>query len=163
VADPVFGIIQLQAKPNIKHPFVSGIADGGDASLVQPSNWNAAHNAPPFVLMQIGGGGAGLLWPSQPAGLTEFLGDTLGVNRTKADMTHVLQVRLVAVVLVAGGATPAKLRAQYSTDDSTYAYIDGATGPTVDINSTGRIASAWVTPTALALADVYLRIVGIDG
>jgi hypothetical protein len=25
------------------HPFVSGIADGGDATLVRPSNWNAAH------------------------------------------------------------------------------------------------------------------------
>jgi hypothetical protein len=27
----------------ITHPFVSGIADGADASLVRPSNWNAAH------------------------------------------------------------------------------------------------------------------------
>lgn len=27
----------------VTHPFVSGIADAGDASLVQPSNWNAAH------------------------------------------------------------------------------------------------------------------------
>ena len=27
----------------ITHPFVSAIADGGDASLVQPSNWNADH------------------------------------------------------------------------------------------------------------------------
>lgn len=29
--------------PNIKHQFVSGKADGGDATLVQPSNWNAEH------------------------------------------------------------------------------------------------------------------------
>jgi hypothetical protein len=27
----------------IKHPFVSGKTDGGDSTLVQPSNWNAAH------------------------------------------------------------------------------------------------------------------------
>lgn len=27
----------------ITHPFVSAVADGGDASLVQPSNWNASH------------------------------------------------------------------------------------------------------------------------
>lgn len=27
----------------IKHPFVSGKADGGDTTLVQPSNWNANH------------------------------------------------------------------------------------------------------------------------
>lgn len=27
----------------IKHPFVSGKSDGGDATLVQPSNWNDSH------------------------------------------------------------------------------------------------------------------------
>lgn len=29
--------------PNVKHAFTSGKADGGDATLVQPSNWNAEH------------------------------------------------------------------------------------------------------------------------
>jgi hypothetical protein len=29
--------------PDVKHPFVSAVADGGDATLVRPSNWNAAH------------------------------------------------------------------------------------------------------------------------
>lgn len=29
--------------PNIKHAFVSGKSDGGDTSLVRPSNWNAEH------------------------------------------------------------------------------------------------------------------------
>lgn len=29
--------------PNIKHTFVSGKTDGGDATLVRPSNWNAEH------------------------------------------------------------------------------------------------------------------------
>ena len=28
----------------IKHPFVSGKTDSGDATLVQPSNWNASHS-----------------------------------------------------------------------------------------------------------------------
>ena len=28
----------------VKHTFVSAIADGGDASLVRPSNWNASHS-----------------------------------------------------------------------------------------------------------------------
>lgn len=31
----------------LKHPFTSAKADGGDATLVRPSNWNAAHN--PFL------------------------------------------------------------------------------------------------------------------
>ena len=30
----------------ITHPFVSGIADGGDATLVRPSNWNSDHAFP---------------------------------------------------------------------------------------------------------------------
>ena len=30
--------------PGAKHRFVSGIADGGDATLVQPSNWNDFHD-----------------------------------------------------------------------------------------------------------------------
>lgn len=29
--------------PNVKHSFTSGKTDGGDATLVQPSNWNAEH------------------------------------------------------------------------------------------------------------------------
>jgi len=29
--------------PNIKHTFTSGKVDGGDTTLVQPSNWNAEH------------------------------------------------------------------------------------------------------------------------
>jgi len=29
--------------PNIKHTFVSGKSDGGDTTLVRPSNWNAEH------------------------------------------------------------------------------------------------------------------------
>ena len=30
----------------MKHPFTSAIADGGDATLVRPSNWNDVHVAP---------------------------------------------------------------------------------------------------------------------
>lgn len=30
----------------VKHPFTSGKADGGDATKVRPSNWNADHTAP---------------------------------------------------------------------------------------------------------------------
>jgi hypothetical protein len=28
---------------SVKHAFASGIADGADATLVRPSNWNAEH------------------------------------------------------------------------------------------------------------------------
>jgi hypothetical protein len=33
----------------IKHAFTSGVADGGDSSLVRPSNWNADHSIDTFV------------------------------------------------------------------------------------------------------------------
>jgi len=28
---------------SVTHAFTSGVADGGDAALVRPSNWNAVH------------------------------------------------------------------------------------------------------------------------
>ena len=33
---------------SVTHPFVSAIPDGGDATLVQPSNWNAGHTLSGF-------------------------------------------------------------------------------------------------------------------
>lgn len=35
--------------PNIKHQFVSAKSDGGDATLVQPSNWNAEHVVDQYI------------------------------------------------------------------------------------------------------------------
>jgi len=35
--------------PNIKHAFVSGKTDGVDATLVQPSNWNAEHTIDTYL------------------------------------------------------------------------------------------------------------------
>lgn len=35
--------------PNIKHAFTSAVADGGDTSLVQPSNWNAEHSVETYI------------------------------------------------------------------------------------------------------------------
>ena len=35
--------------PNIKHTFASAKTDGGDATLVQPSNWNAEHTVDQYL------------------------------------------------------------------------------------------------------------------
>lgn len=35
--------------PNIKHAYASSIADGGDTTLIQPSNWNAEHTVETYV------------------------------------------------------------------------------------------------------------------
>jgi len=117
-----------------------------------------------------GGGGGGFLtiltdpvqteWTNQPAALTELLG--LTVHRTKVDLTNAGNVRIVVDVLAAGVAG-AKLRAQYSTDAVTWAYFDGATGPEVAIDATGTFASVTVNLGAGAKADVYVRVVGING
>ncbi len=56
------------------------------------------------------------------------------------------------------------IRLQYSTDRTTWAYIDGATGPAVAIDAAANPeVSGWVTLAAGAKADVYIRIVGIGG
>lgn len=100
-------------------------------------------------------------WTNQPAALTEIFGGTIG--RLKALLNDYSEVRLHVNVLGAGAATPAKIRGQYSTDDSTYAYFDGSSEPSVDISSTGRKVSSWIPLPAAAKADVFLRVVGIDG
>lgn len=41
--------------PNIKHAFTSGKSDGGDATLVQPSNWNAEHVIDQYLDYPVGG------------------------------------------------------------------------------------------------------------
>jgi len=104
---------------------------------------------------------ASAAWTAMPAALTELLG--LTILRARADLTGASEARLVANVGTAGAATPAKLRVQYSTDLAAWTYLDGAAGPGVDIDSTGLRVSAWTAIEAAAAADVYLRVVGIDG
>ena len=41
----------------VTHPFVSAIADGTDASLVRPSNWNATHSIAGILDVVNGGSG----------------------------------------------------------------------------------------------------------
>ena len=64
--------------------------------------------------------------------------------------------------MVAGYAG-ASLRVQYSTDETNWYYLDGVSAPNCVITATGVEESAWVTLSAGAQADVYLRVVGING
>jgi hypothetical protein len=99
-------------------------------------------------------------WTNQPAGLTELFGTTAG--RLKVDITASTQVRLLSNVETAGAATAA-IRVQYSTDQASWNYLDGGSGPSVGINTTGLKVSGWVSLAAGAKADVFLRVVGING
>ncbi len=101
-------------------------------------------------------------WTDMPAALTEF--NAMLQGRTKADLTNATQARMVVKMMGTAGAAAAELRAQYSTDDSTFAYLDGATGPScaINVNNT-TVVSSWVNLAAGAKADVFLRVVGIGG
>jgi hypothetical protein len=104
-------------------------------------------------------------WASMPAALTEMPSPNSPAStryRTQYDLTSATQARLVLTVTVAGSAS-ANIRVQYSTNQSTWYYLDGSSGPSVAISSTGVKTSAWVNLTAGAKADVFLRIVGING
>ncbi len=108
--------------------------------------------------------GSNQVWTDMPAAKTEVRG--VDAFRVRADLTKALQVRLVAFVKVAG-STNAELRVEYSTDSTltfgSPAYLDGGTGPSVNIATTGLRVSSWVTLAAGAQADVNLRLVGING
>jgi hypothetical protein len=83
--------------------------------------------------------------------------------RLRYDLSNATAARLIVNVVAAGAPTPAKLRLQYSTDLLTWNYMDHVSGPSVDIDTTGLKVSGWTTLAPEARADVYLRVVGLDG
>ncbi|KKN05886.1 hypothetical protein LCGC14_1082800 [marine sediment metagenome] len=106
--------------------------------------------------------GAVLTWTNMLAALTEAFGLTT-VHRLKFDLSGFHQARIIVNVQAAGHSTPALIRGQYSTDESSWAYLDGSAGPSVDISATGTKVSGWVDLVAASQDDVFLRIVGLDG
>lgn len=111
-------------------------------------------------------GGTADTWTNMPVAVTEYLGFTL--HRSRMDLAGATQMRVVAHVSAAGSAN-AKLRAQYSTDDgSTWSYLNGTagggSGPSLAINVTGTLASAWASLHANAqIESALVRLVGLDG
>lgn len=95
-----------------------------------------------------------------PAALTELAGAT--TTRQRMDLTGVGYARLSANVATLAAAT--EIRVQYSIDGgSTFAYLDGGTGPAVSLAATGTVVSKWVKVAAAAQGDVLLRVVTIGG
>lgn len=102
-----------------------------------------------------------ITWTSMPAALTEFNSQTR--TRTKVDLALFTEARMVGNVIAAGVAG-AELRVQYSTDQSSWAYLDGSAGPALLLtNGSVLVVGGWVTLAAPAKADVFLRLVGIGG
>jgi len=92
-----------------------------------------------------------------PSATTELFGAPR--NRTKVDMTSASQARYLLNVSTAGTAT-ATLRVQYSTDQTSWTDLPGATAA---INTTGLKVSAFTAVPAGAKQDVFLRVVGQNG
>lgn len=149
----------------VKHAFQSPVADNNTAGEVGPSEWNDVHPSPPFVVTLLAQHG-GVTWTNMPAALTEWNGSTR--TRTKIDLTHVNLVRLTAAVATPGVAG-AEVRVQHSTDQVNWSYLDGSSGataldgPGIDIGVDNCSASTWRALTAGAKADVFVRLVGING
>ena len=99
-------------------------------------------------------------WNNQPAATTEVFGTTR--NRARFTLTDATQARIHVNVQTVGAAT-AQLCAQYSLDQSAWAYLDGSSGPCAPINALNEQSSSWVNLAASAKADVYLRVVGRNG
>jgi hypothetical protein len=90
---------------SLKHTFVSAIADAGDATLVQPSNWNAEHTlsmATNRILGRTTAGTGSFEEITVGAGLS-----LSGGSLTSTTMGTVTSVTGTAPVVSSGGTTPA--------------------------------------------------------
>lgn len=95
-------------------------------------------------------------WTNMPAALTEFL--AVAVHRTRLPLYNADRARLIARQTIAGSAN-AKLKVQYSMDESTWVDLCVvAVGA-----STGTKTGAWTDIPATVQQDIYLRLCGIDG
>lgn len=123
--------------------------------------WSRADHRHPRDIVSIPVRLATATWTNMPASATAFLGLSI---RTPYDTTQFSEARLIVEVSTAGAATPAKLRAFYSTTSGGAAVaLDGGSGPSVNIDSTGYKESAWATLAAGAKGSIFVQISGIDG
>jgi len=159
--DPQYGAIRIEATQNVTHSFVSAATQSANPAVVSKNEWNAAHVTPSILIASVP---AGLVWPAQPAAVTEFCGGSTSY-RWRANLTYASAIRLTAQVISAGAASSA-LRLQYTTDltgATGWDYMDGATGPSVSTAASGVAVSSSVSLATAAKADVLLRLVGING
>lgn len=106
-----------------------------------------------------------------PAAVTEgVVGTVSTVRRCKVDLSNATQGRMSIRVSTGTALAGQKWGVQYSADESTWFWIKGtasATTPTTDEYVSGEVGAtlttAWVNLPAGAKADVFLRIVSVDG
>jgi hypothetical protein len=148
---------------SLKHNFVSAVADGGDTSLVRPSNWNAEHDLTMATGKLLGrttagtgaaeeiSAGTGLSLSAGSltnAGVTSFSAGTTGFTPstgTTGDIT------LAGTLAVANGGTGAVTLTGYVKGNGTSAFTASATIPASDISSGAALTKADDTNVTLTL------------
>lgn len=146
-----------------KHAFVSAKSDrSGATTLVRPTNWNAEHLAPYFEIPIVKEAGAALA-------ISAALAERNSIYRHPGILidpaqTGYTQARVVCYISANGGSASNELRIQWSSDSSTWFYLDAASGPGVVIgNTTGAKIGSWVTISGAPSTDVVLRLAHIGG
>ena len=125
----------------------------GDTTVSIPPVTSITHTIPIMAV------GLAATWTNQPVAVTEMYGAT---RRIKADLSPYVEFRLQVNVAVAGGAG-SLLWAQSSPDQTTWTNLDGASGPTVAISTTGLKVTAWTPIPVSAQTDIFLRPMGQNG
>jgi len=136
---------------SLKHAFTSAVADGGDTSLVQPSNWNAEHNLTMGTGKLLGRTTAG-------TGSAEEISAGTGLSLSAGSLA-------VSTVPVANGGTGASSESAAFATLNGYLSITSAGGTTTLTNTsprtifvTGTLAQTIQLPdvTTLALGWEYI-------
>jgi hypothetical protein len=140
----------------ITHAFVSGKADGGDSSLVQPSNWNAAHNIDNATVTRAMLEGTAVNW--------QFLGKaSLGANAATvgpvvlSTVRKHLQIRFWTPGYANSGIASLQLGGAAVDTGSNYcaSLIEGVTLNTTSVSVTGiRIGVSTTTGPRYCVLDV---------
>jgi len=168
-SDTTGALLILDDKSSAGDPSTTGVTSGamyynsnaGKIRCFENSAWkNCLGMNESLTFNGTNGNGTASNWANMPAALTELWG--LNDSRLRYDLTDATEARL-QVNVAGAGVSGSQLRIQYSTDQSTWNYLDGGTGPASAVDAGGISISSWVTITAGAKSDVYLRVIGING
>lgn len=110
--------------------------------------------------------GTASAWTSMPAALTEFRGQT--ATRQKANLAGKTQFRITLRTTGTAGATGSVIGVQYSTDESTWNFLDdgsvtAGTNAAAITSTNTTVTTAWTNLATNAKGDVTLRVVGQNG
>ena len=98
----------------VTHPFVSAIADGADATVVRPSNWNATHTL--TGTLDVANGGTGVTTSTGTGSTVLSASPTFTGTLGAAAITASTTLGVTGVSTLTGGATVgAQLSVQYSS------------------------------------------------